>query len=167
MRWKKFVVGAVLAVSSPMYSNAMTTSDIVYSTVGNGDIANAILYYCEQVGVDPLLATAMFEKESSFNQQAISSAGAIGIAQVMPDTAALYGLNPYNLYENIEAGIYYLADNLNRYAGSEWQSTYALAAYNAGPGAIDTYGGVPPYAETIEYVNSISDRYMQLLSLED
>ncbi|ETJ11745.1 MAG: lytic transglycosylase domain-containing protein [Veillonella sp.] len=162
-------MGAVIftLIFSSYSCYAMTPNEIVYSTVGNDDTANAILYYCEQMGVDPLLVTATFEQESSFNQNAISNAGAVGIAQLMPDTAAMYGLNPYNKYENIEAGIRYLADNLKRYSGSDWQATYALAAYNAGPGSVDAYGGVPPYGETIDYVNAISDRYSQLLSLEN
>lgn len=158
---------AVALLVSTSQCAAMTATEIVYDTVGNNDIANAILYYCEQMGVDPLLVTATFEQESSFNQNAISNAGAVGIAQLMPDTAAMYGLNPYNKYENIEAGIRYLADNLKRYSGSDWQATYALAAYNAGPGSVDEYGGIPPYGETIDYVNAISDRYSQLLSLEN
>lgn len=167
MKWFKPISTTIAVIMMATAScSAMSTSEIVYSTVGNDEIANAILYYCEQVGVDPLLATATFEQESGFNQGAISPSGAVGIAQLMPDTAAQYGLNPYNQYENIEAGVYYLADNLNRYSGSEWQATYALAAYNAGPGAVDQYGGVPPYSETINYVNSISDRYSQLLNLE-
>ena len=156
---------ALLVLTS--HCAAMTATEIVYDTVGDNNIANAILYYCEQNGVDPLLATATFETESGFNQAAISSSGAIGITQLMPSTAASYGLNPYNQYENIEAGVRYLADNLNRYSGSDWQATYAIAAYNAGPGAVDAYGGVPPYGETIDYVNAVSDRYSQLLSLEN
>ena len=98
-------MGAVIftLIFSSYSCYAMTPNEIVYSTVGNDDTANAILYYCEQMGVDPLLVTATFEQESSFNQNAISNAGAVGIAQLMPDTAAMYGLNPYNKYENIEA----------------------------------------------------------------
>jgi lytic transglycosylase len=158
---------AIALLVSTSHCAAMTATEIVYDTVGDNDIANAILYYCEQNGVDPLLATATFETESGFNQAAISSSGAIGITQLMPSTAASYGLNPYNQYENIEAGVRYLSDNLNRYSGTDWQATYAIAAYNAGPGAVDAYGGVPPYGETIDYVNAISDRYSQLLSLEN
>lgn len=123
-------------------------------------ITRSILYYCAKWGVDPLLIAAVFANESSFNMAAYSSAGAIGIAQLMPDTAAAIGVNPNDPAQNIEGGIYYLAQQLStfRYAG-EWNTTYAVAAYNAGPNSIRNYGGVPPYAETINYVNAISRDY--------
>lgn len=164
---KTLGIATAIAVSTTTSSMAMTVPDIVYSVVNNNEIANSILYYCNQYQVDPLLATCVFEHESGFNQNALSEVGAIGIAQVMPSTASYYGLDPYDLHQNIECGVYCLSDNLCRYAGSELQTTYALAAYSAGPGAVAKYNGVPPYPETINYINDIADRYQQLISLED
>ncbi len=90
-------------------------------------------------------------QESGWNNGAISHAGAIGLAQLMPDTASLLGVNPHNAQENLDGGARYLAQQYRRFG--TWR--LALAAYNAGPEAVVRHDGVPPYAETQAYVRAI------------
>jgi soluble lytic murein transglycosylase-like protein len=105
-------------------------------------------------GVDPSLLRALIRQESNFDPTARSSAGAIGLCQLMPATAAGLGIaNPSDPVQNIEGGAKYLRQQLDRFGGDV---TKALAAYNAGPGAVQRYGGVPPYAETQAYVQRVT-----------
>jgi soluble lytic murein transglycosylase-like protein len=90
--------------------------------------------------------------ESAYHADAVSPKGAIGLMQLMPATAAQYGADPMDPAQNVEAGTAYLRDLLLKYNGDV---ASALAAYNAGPGAVDRYHGVPPYAETQSYVGRI------------
>lgn len=106
--------------------------------------------------VDPKLVAAVAEVESNGNQNAVSSAGAIGVMQLMPDTAASLGVDPYNKQQNVEGGAKYLRQMLDTFGGD---TKKAVAAYNAGPGAVKDYGGVPPYKETQNYVNKVLDIY--------
>lgn len=103
-------------------------------------------------GVDPNLALAVAKQESGFNQGARSSAGAIGIMQLMPGTAAGLGVDPTDPAQNVDGGVRLLSQLLQQYNGDV---SLALAGYNAGPGAVAKYGGVPPYPETQNYVASI------------
>lgn len=103
--------------------------------------------------VDVALVKAIIHTESCFDYRATSHAGAEGLMQLMPKTAARYGVNdPQNPYENLDAGIQYLRDLLIKY---HWNLHYALAAYNAGEKAVYYYNGVPPYKETREYVQKV------------
>ncbi len=125
-------------------------------------ISHCILYYSNQYGVDPLLVSAMIKAESRFNQASISSVGAIGLAQLMPDTAEAVGVNPYDEVQNVEGGCSYLATQIKNFANEAYPAELALAAYNAGPNAVHKYGGIPPYAETQNYVETIRQEYFLL-----
>jgi peptidoglycan DL-endopeptidase CwlO len=103
-------------------------------------------------GVDPNLALAVAKQESGYNQSAKSSAGAIGIMQLMPATAAGLGVDPTDAAQNVDGGVRLLSQLIQQYNGD---TSFALAAYNAGPGAVAKYGGIPPYPETQNYVASI------------
>jgi len=108
-------------------------------------------------GVDPRLVDLMIRMESGYNPTAVSPKGARGIMQLMPGTAALYGVeDPFDPFENIRGGVRYLRDLLERFGHD---LTKALAAYNAGPEAVERYGGVPPFEETRAYVGSILSVY--------
>jgi soluble lytic murein transglycosylase-like protein len=106
-----------------------------------------------EFGVDPALVRAVIHAESAFNETAISPAGAQGLMQLMPATAEEVGVtNAMSAPDNIRGGVHYLAKMLQRFKGD---TTLATAAYNAGPGAVGRYGGIPPYAETKAYVNRV------------
>jgi len=105
-------------------------------------------------GVPPNLLAALVEVESGGNPRAVSPAGAIGLTQLMPSTARALGVNPYDPWENLLGGARYLRQQYERFG--DW--ALALAAYNAGPGAVQKYGGIPPYRETQEYVRKVLAR---------
>ena len=104
-------------------------------------------------GIDPALLKGLVSQESGFDPNARSGAGAVGLTQLMPGTAASLGVtNPLDPTQSLQGGAKYLRQQLDRFGGDE---KLALAAYNAGPGAVAKFGGVPPYAETQNYVNSV------------
>jgi soluble lytic murein transglycosylase-like protein len=107
-------------------------------------------------GIAPALLKGLVSQESGFNPSARSGAGAVGLTQLMPGTAAALGVtNPLDPVQSLQGGAKYLRQQLDRFGGDE---KLALAAYNAGPGAVQKYGGVPPYRETQNYVNSVMSK---------
>jgi soluble lytic murein transglycosylase-like protein len=105
--------------------------------------------------VDPSLVRAVAWQESRFRTNAVSRKGAIGVMQLMPDTARDLGVDPYDVQQNIAGGVAYLSAQLARFGGDV---RLALAAYNAGPEAVARHKGVPPFRETQNYVRSIAAR---------
>ncbi len=127
-------------------------------TTGNVVIDGYILESSARYNIDPLLIFAQMSQESSFRQKATSHKGASGLMQLMPATAARWGVkNIYNPKQNIEAGVKYMRWLLDRFGGDV---KLALAAYNAGEGSVKKYGNqIPPYTETRNYVKRISEHY--------
>ena len=157
----------------PVTTYASDTYSIIFNEAyaKNGDavesdwISQAILYATDMYNVDPLLVTAIMETESSFDIDATSPAGAVGLMQLMPSTAAGIGVDPYDPLGNVVGGVAHIATLLDSFSGSgDMMTNYAMAAYNAGSGAVISAGGVPNYAETQNYIRSIYDIYMRLSS---
>ena len=120
-----------------------------------------------EFGVEEAVVRAIIHAESAYNPMALSRAGAQGLMQLMPGTARRFGVaDAYDAAQNIRGGVHYLSWLLKRFDGNV---ALAAAGYNAGEGAVDRYGGVPPYAETQRYVQRVgvlADRYRDLLALQ-
>jgi soluble lytic murein transglycosylase-like protein len=129
-------------------------------STGNARVDGLIRSNAKRYGIDPYLVYCVMHQESRFGSGATSPVGAMGLMQLMPGTAARYGVtNPYDPAQNIMGGTHYLADLLRLFRG---RVDLALAGYNAGEGAVMKYGNrVPPYAETQNYVRTIGARYTQ------
>ena len=135
----------------------MAASNQAWST-GNDRVDSLIRFYGNQHGVDPYLIFCLMSQESKFSKIALSPKGAQGLMQLMPGTAARYGVtNPYDVAQNISGGTRYLKDLLKMFNG---RVDLALAGYNAGENAVIKYGyTIPPYDETRNYVKLIVKRY--------
>lgn len=147
--------------ASPLTSTPSRASEVNAASRMHGtDPVSSVGRFIEEAsvkyGVDARLVSAVAEAESGGNQASVSEAGAIGIMQLMPGTAASLGVNPYDAKENVEGGTKYLKELLTTFGGDVKK---AVAAYNAGPQAVKDYNGVPPYAETENYVNKVLDLY--------
>jgi soluble lytic murein transglycosylase-like protein len=110
-------------------------------------------------GLPPAIVHSIARAESGYREDAVSPKGAIGLMQLMPKTAAELDADPHDPAQNAEAGARYLRDLLLRYENDPHQVSKAVAAYNAGSAAVDKYHGVPPYPETVEYVNRVLKQY--------
>jgi hypothetical protein len=134
--------------AGPAETRPVATTGSVLDATPYGEIISAM---SEAHGVDPLLVRALIQVESNYKPQARSRKGAMGLMQLMPSTARVYNVrNPFDPKANIEAGIKHLKSLIDRY-GTE----LALAAYNAGEGAVAKFNGIPPYRETRTYVSRI------------
>lgn len=142
-------------LDSSMHSKGYDGED-----VSKEEINQLIDAYSEKNGVDADFVRAVVKQESGFNEHATSRCGAAGLMQLMPGTAKGLGVtDPYDAEQNVKGGTKMLANLLKTYGGNK---ELALAAYNAGGGAVKKYGGIPPYGETQRYVKnvlSIYDRY--------
>lgn len=117
------------------------------------DLGKLIDQTARRYGVETALVHAIVRAESDFDHLAVSSAGAQGLMQLMPGTAQEVGVrDAFHPRENLEGGVYYLSQLLDRFNGN---TQLAVAGYNAGPGAVERFGGVPPYAETVEYLERV------------
>ena len=146
----------VTKVNANIYSAQAETGAEKIST--REQIKNIVFRAAKKHGVDEKLVNALIKQESGFNPNAKSKVGAMGLMQLMPATAKGLGVtNPMDPEQNVEGGVKYLKSMLNKYNGNV---ILALAAYNAGPGAVDKYDGVPPYKETKNYVKSILANYL-------
>lgn len=110
-------------------------------------------------GLPPEIVHSIAKAESGYRPDAVSPKGAIGLMQLMPGTAAEMNVDPHDPAQNAEAGAKYLRDLLLKYENDPHQVSKAVAAYNAGPGAVDKYKGIPPYRETVQYVNRVLKEY--------
>src|SRR6267142_1713065 len=138
-----------------------------YAAIDRGrEYDDVIFEHARMHNVRTDLVRAVVQVESAFNPNARSPKGAMGLMQLMPSTAQQFGVrNPFNPIENIRAGVAYLRELLDRYQNNE---QLALAAYNAGPGAVDKYGqSVPPYRETRNYVAQINQMSLKPISMRD
>ncbi len=130
------------------------------NSVSRTEIDNLISKYADRNGLDEDFVKAVINQESGFNPNATSKCGAMGLMQLMPSTAQGLGVtNAYDAEQNIEGGTKYLKGLMDRFGNNK---SLALAAYNAGPNAVKKYGGIPPYAETQNYVKSVLSKYDSL-----
>jgi soluble lytic murein transglycosylase-like protein len=128
-----------------------------------GPYADLFARSAAQHGLDPAMLTAMAQVESALDPAAVSPKGACGILQLMPETAGRFGvLDPFDPEQNVEGGARYLQWLLERYDG---RTELALAGYNAGEGAVDRHGGIPPYRETRQYVRRVLDGASRLAAM--
>jgi soluble lytic murein transglycosylase-like protein len=124
-----------------------------------------ILQASRESGVPPELLRAMMQMESGGNPRAVSPKGAMGLMQLMPGTARLMGVqDPYDPQENLRGGAAYMARMMQKYGDDQ---ELALAAYNAGPGRVDSYGGIPPFPETQNYVKKVLSLYEGYLAEDE
>jgi soluble lytic murein transglycosylase-like protein len=155
--------GEVKTYAVPGPSLFRTTAAPVASGA-EGKYDDLIREHARQNGLSPDLVRAVIRAESGFNPYAISPKGAMGLMQLMPATARELGVsNPFHPAENIRGGVTYLARLLARY---DQRLELALAAYNAGPGAVEKYGAVPPFRETQSYVRKIAGRTSATLAAQ-
>jgi hypothetical protein len=149
--WPSRLVGMVAPAMDPTVQNDAVAQSGEHTTVP--DIQAIIQSASQKYGVPASLIRAVIEQESGMNPYAESSAGALGLMQLMPETARSLGIkDPLNPAENIDGGTKYLAQLLQQFGGN---TALALAAYNAGPGAVQAYGGIPPFPETEQYVSRV------------
>jgi soluble lytic murein transglycosylase-like protein len=144
-----------LSQATDAQATSASTSSTAVDSVGSGSVPYEQLIdaAAKKYGIDPAVLKGLVKQESGFNPNAGSPAGAQGLTQLMPGTAAALGVTDvHDPAQSIDGGARYLKQQLDRFGGDY---SKALAAYNAGPGAVQRYGGVPPYAETQNYVKSI------------
>jgi len=155
-RYAIHVVGAFLALPGVMYA-AAPAADSGRTALDRDDLLQLVQTISWEHGVDPKLVDALVRVESAYDPNAVSRRGAIGLMQLMPATAKRLGVDdPFDPETNIRGGVREFSRLLDQYSGN---LQFALAAYNAGEGAVARYRGVPPYTETRNYVSRILTIY--------
>ncbi|MEI6289571.1 MAG: lytic transglycosylase domain-containing protein [Chloroflexota bacterium] len=152
--------GKTAAADAAAQDNSVSASSAAASSTGSavtGDFSSLINAAAKKYNIAPGLIQAVVKAESNFNSSAVSSVGAQGLMQLLPATAAGLGVtNALDPAQNIDGGAKFLSQLLSHYNGNV---KLAVAAYNAGPGAVDKYNGIPPYAETQTYVTRVMGYY--------
>lgn len=162
VRWEDLVSAAVAPEPAAAASTANPAAAWRRTA---GDYADLIHAAAERHGLNPVLLVAMAQTESAFDPRAVSSEGACGLMQLMPGTADRFGVSdPFDATQNIEGGARYLSWLLERFDG---RTDLALAGYNAGEGAVERHQGVPPFAETRNYVDRVLMRAERLAGPAD
>jgi soluble lytic murein transglycosylase len=150
------------APTSAKFKLFMRERKVFISKLDSNQFDPIISEASKKYGIEAPLIKAVIKAESDFDPNAISNKGARGLMQIMPMNYRLLNVeNPFDPNQSIEGGARYLRDMLDRYNGSLHLS---LAAYNAGPGAVDRHGGVPPYPETTEYIDRVLRYYQRYKS---
>ena len=150
---------AATTPSAPTFGSPEAASpEAPLSRFSSTDPRQMVREAAAQAGLPPEFVESVAKVESAFHPDAVSPKGAVGVMQLMPETAAKLGADPHNVEQNITAGTQLLRQLLLRYDGDVIK---ALAAYNAGEGAVDRYKGVPPYRETQYYVNKVIGAYLK------
>ena len=158
VKFGDLLTNPVTKVNAQLYTNTASSAALKDNYTTKDKIKSLISKVSQKHGVDEKLVNALVKQESGFNPNAKSKVGAMGLMQLMPATAKGLGVtNPMDPEQNVEGGVKYLKSMLDRYNGN---IILALAAYNAGPTAVDKYDGVPPYKETQNYVKSILSSYL-------
>lgn len=157
-RFGDLLTNPATRVNAQLYTNTASSVAQKEDYSSKSKIKELISRVSQKHGIDEKLVNALVNQESGFNPNAKSKVGAMGLMQLMPATAKGLGVtNPMDPEQNVEGGVKYLKSMLDKYNGNV---ILALAAYNAGPGAVDKYDGVPPYKETQNYVKSILSSYL-------
>lgn len=156
---KRQAAPSILQRDLPRGTQPIVTTSETFQLAPDFEIDAIIAEAAEQFQVDPYLIRAVIQTESAFDTLAVSTAGAQGLMQLMPALQKELGVDdPFNPRQNIMAGTQYLSALLNYFGGDV---ALALASYNAGPGAVERYNGIPPYEETHRYVKTIVDLVAQ------
>jgi soluble lytic murein transglycosylase-like protein len=156
----KAVIGLSTRNVAKSGSGAFRCGDKAFILSKRKAYQQTIRTYARRYGVDEALVHSVVKQESCFNEKALSRVGAIGLMQLMPATASYLKVkDPWNPEQNIKGGVKYLSKMLKRFKGNK---RFALAAYNAGPGKVIKYGGIPPYKETRNYVKKIMADYSRI-----
>jgi soluble lytic murein transglycosylase-like protein len=157
IRQALFSLRSVPTIATRPYGAVLFDSNATLKTPMPGYLSSVISEAARTHGVDPRLVAAVARRESALNPAAVSPVGACGLMQLMPSTARFLGIsNVFDVRENVFGGTRYLRTLLDTFNGD---LDLALAAYNAGPGAVQRYNGVPPYAETRAYVKNVRRAY--------
>ncbi len=143
----------IIAVVCFLFINfpQVTKADVVPTIA----VKKLIVKHAKEMGIDPAIALSIAKIESGFCQSKKSRYGAVGVFQLMPNTAKKMGYNPYSIHDNIKGGIAYYKKMYKMFGSME----LALAAYNAGPGNVKKYNGIPPFKETKKFISSIKTNY--------